>query len=66
VEASQALRAAWDGAAREAFDRAETGFRASMTDRAALVAEAGSALKSLALAYTAADLRGQQALGPEQ
>lgn len=66
IETSRSLQSSWDGAAQQAFANAERAFRDSMSDRAALVKDAGGALGSLATAYSDADRRGQKSLGPQQ
>jgi len=63
VEASTLLRAQWNGAARDAFDDAQTGFSVSMNARSELVTAIACALDDLAAGYSDTDLAGQRALG---
>lgn len=62
-KAASALRGQWSGEAQAAFDVAQNGFSASMTERAAFVAEIADVLDGLANLYSDTDLAGQRALG---
>lgn len=62
-KASHSLRDAWAGEAQAAFDVAQLGFDASMTERAEFLRDITDVLAALAESYSETDLAGQRALG---